>query len=83
MADPRARFDSPKPPAPPCPTEEDYESLVEAGKGALENTRAILKDVGPVTVARLPKLPPLTKFLQLPDDAAAAAIPGARPSGAA
>ena len=39
------------------PTPEDYEALVEAGNGALENTRALLKEVGPITVPLLPKLP--------------------------
>ena len=34
---------------------------MEAGNGALENTRALLKEVGPITVPLLPKLPPPPK----------------------
>lgn len=65
------------PGGPEYPTPEDYESLVEAGKGALENAQTLLKEVGPVTVPLLPKLPPPPKHVPVAQQPAAKPAPAA------
>ncbi|GAX82881.1 hypothetical protein CEUSTIGMA_g10307.t1 [Chlamydomonas eustigma] len=56
LKEPKTRYDD-NPESPSTP--EDHETLLSSANGALENTQALLKAVGPITVPLLPKpVPP-------------------------